>query len=162
MEEKMNSCPHAKNIIAYCLGLLNKAERQQFEAHLEQCSACQQEIKLESVIEQELSRKFEPGQIEQYVLAAVRLHKAAEPRLSWLYLIKMGAYAAAMITMGLIIVPWILDFPFDRFFNIKIDFNLPLELYGFVEVFSSPFLMLTIGFILIAASSIYSYIALRE
>jgi len=158
----MSSCPHAKNIIAYCLGLLNKAERQQFETHLEQCSACRQEIKLESVIEQELSRKFEPGQIEQYVLAAVRLHKSAEPRLSWLYLIRMGVFAAAMITMGLVIVPWILDFPFDRFFNIKIDFNLPLELYGFLEVFSSPFVMLAIGLILITASSIYSYIALRE
>lgn len=158
----MNSCPHAKNIIAYRLGLLNKAERQLFEAHLEQCSACRQEIKLESVIEQELSRKFEPGQIEQYVLAAVRLHKGAEPRLSWLYLIRMGAYAAAMITMGLVIVPWILGFPFDRFFNIRIDFNLPAQLHGFVEAFSSPFLILTIGLILIAASSIYSYIALRE
>lgn len=158
----MNSCPHAKNIIAYRLGLLNKGERQQFEAHLEQCSACQREIKLESVIEQELSRKFEPGQIEQYVLAAVRLHKAAEPRLSWLYLIRMGVFAGAMITMGLVIVPWILDFPFDRFFNIKIDFNLPAQLYGFLEVFSSPFVILAIGLILIAASSIYSYIALRE
>jgi anti-sigma factor RsiW len=61
----MNSCPHAKNIIAYRLDLLNKGERQQFEAHLKQCSACQQEIKLESIIEQELATVSDPGQIEQ-------------------------------------------------------------------------------------------------
>jgi len=161
----MNSCPHAKNIIAYRLGLLNKAEKQQFEDHLEQCSACRQEIKLESVIEQELSRKFEPGQIEQYVLAAVRLRKAAEPRLSRLYIIRMGVYALAMITGALVFIPWLLEYPLANLFDIKINFNLPPQLYDFMGSLrgTSPFIIMAcISFILIVASSIYSYIALRE
>ncbi len=158
----MNSCPHAKNIIAYRLGLLNKGERQKFEAHLEQCSACQQEIRLESIIEQELATVSDPGQIEQYVLAAVRLRKCAAPRLSWLYIIRMGVYALAMITCALVFIPWLLEFPLANLFDIKINLNLPAQLYAFLEGFSSPFVILAIGLILIAASSIYSYIALRE
>ena len=161
----MNSCPHAKNIIAYRLDLLNKGERQKFEAHLEQCSACQQEIRLESVIEQELATVSDPGQIEQYVLAAVRLRKSAAPRLSWLYIIRMGVYALAMITCALVFIPWLLEFPISRLFNLNINFNLPTQLHDFMGGLSgvSPFIIIAwISVILIAASSIYSYISLRE
>lgn len=161
----MNFCPHAKNIIAYRLDLLNKGERQQFEAHLKQCSACQQEIKLESIIEQELATVSDPGQIEQYVLAAVRLRKSAAPRLSWLYIIRMGVYALAMITGAFVFVPWLLEYPISRLSNLNINFNLPAQLHDFMHVLSgiSPFIIIAcISFILITASSIYSYIALRE
>jgi len=161
----MNSCPHAKNIIAYRLDLLNRGERQKFEAHLEQCSACQQEIRLESIIEQELATVSDPGQIEQYVLAAVRLRKSAAPRLSWLYIIRMGVYALVMITCALVFIPWLLEFPLANLFDIKINLNLPAQLHDFMGVLqglSFPFIIACISVILIAASSIYSYIALRE
>ena len=161
----MNSCPHAKNIIAYRLDLLNKGERQKFEAHLKQCPACQQEIRLESVIEQELATVSDPGQIEQYVLAAVRLRKSAAPRLSWLYIIRMGVYALAMITCALVFIPWLLEFPLANLFNMKISINLPAQVHDFVGGLSgvSPFIIIAwISVILIATSSIYSYISLRE
>jgi len=158
----MNSCQYAKDIIAYQLGLLDNGEKKRFEAHLKQCLACQQEMQLESLIKDELSHKLEPGQIEQRVLANLRLRKGIEPRLSWLYIIRMGIYALAMITGALVFIPWLLEYPISILFNLNINFNLLGKLSTLSYVLSYPYIYAIILLILIGVSSIYSYKLLHE
>ncbi|MGB3340350.1 MAG: zf-HC2 domain-containing protein [bacterium] len=158
----MSSCPHDKNIISYQLGLLDNEERKRFEAHLKQCPTCQQEMQLESIVKDELSHKLEPGQIEQRVLANLRLRKNIEPRLSWLYIIRMGVYALAMITGALVFIPWLLEYPISMLFNLNINFNLLGELSAISNFLSYPYLFGVIGLIFIGVSAIYSYKLLQE
>jgi hypothetical protein len=158
----MNSCQHAKDVIAYQLGSLDNGERKRFEAHLKQCPGCQKEIQIEGIVKEELSQKLEPGLIEQHVLANLRLRKSIKPRLSWLYIFRMGIYALAMITGGLIVIPWLLEYPIGMLLNLNIDFNLLGELSVLSDFFNYPYILGAIVLILIGVSSIYSYKLLHE
>jgi hypothetical protein len=158
----MSSCPHDKNLISYQLGLLDNSEKKRFEAHLKQCPTCQQEMQLESIVKDELSHKLEPGLIEQRVLANLRLRKSIEPRLSWLYIIRMGVYALAMITGALVFIPWLLEYPISSLFDLNISFNLFGELSTISSFLSHPYLIGVIGLVLVSAGAIYSYRLLHE
>lgn len=158
----MSSCPHAKHIISYQLGLLDKSEKERFEAHLEQCLVCRQEMQIESIVKEELVQRLEPGQIEQRVLANLRWRKNMETGFSWLYVLRMGFYALAMITGALVLIPWLLKYPISRLFNLNINFNLFHELSIISHILSYPYLFGVIGLVLVSAGAIYSYKLLRE
>ena len=132
----MNSCPFANDVIAYQMGLLSSEEKERFETHLKQCPVCQKEMKLELVIKQEMAQKLEPGILEQRVLANLRLRKTLKPHLSWLYMIRMGIYGLAMMIGAFIIIPWLLEYPIGRLFNLDINFNIFEEISVLSNVFN--------------------------
>ena len=68
----MNSCQHSGKVIDYMLGLLKPDEQSEFETHLEGCTVCQQEMKMESMITDEFGKTMDPGMIEHIVLAKRR------------------------------------------------------------------------------------------
>jgi hypothetical protein len=158
----MNSCPHAKDLIAYQLGLLDNGQSKQFEAHLKQCSVCQQEMQIDAFIKEELVQKLEPGIIEQRVLANLRWRKSMETGFSWLYILRMGFYALAMITGALVLIHWLLEYPISKLFNLNINFNLFREFSVISSILDHPYLIGIFGLVLIGAGAVYSYRLLRE
>ena len=158
----MSSCQHAKDIMAYQLGLLDKASSKQFEDHLKKCLVCQKEMQLQTIVREELSQELKPGMIEQRILANLRLRKSLKPRLSWLYIIRMTIYGIAMMTGAFIIIPWLLEYPISRLFNLNINFNLLDNIAVFSNIFNYPIIFGFIMLILVGASSVYSYKLLHE
>jgi anti-sigma-K factor RskA len=98
---------------AYALGLLTRAERREFEAHLDTCAACTQELRELAVVTESLGRIVEPrdppARLRAQVLRAVGaappaggrgLLASAAP--AWLLLaasiglIALGGYAAVL------------------------------------------------------------------
>jgi hypothetical protein len=105
----MNFCPFKKDIIAYRMGLLSGSKRTVFEEHLRTCTLCQQEIEIEGAMDEVLSERHDPGDIEVYILSRVRLLRNMQPKTSWTYFFKVGAYIAAASTLLWIVVPMIMS-----------------------------------------------------
>ena len=158
----MSSCQRAKDIIAYQLGLLSSSEKKRFEDHLNKCPVCQQEMQVESIIKEELAQKLQPGKIEQRVLANLRFRQSLAPQFSWLYIIRMGIYALAMMTGAFVIIPWLLEYPISRLLNLNINFNPFSEIAVLSNIFNHPFIFAFFILILVGASTVYSYKLLRE
>jgi len=98
---------------AYALGLLTPAERREFEAHLETCPECAQELRELAVVTESLGRMVEPREPPARLRAQVLRAAAAAPpggrrgllgggTASWLLLaasiglIAVGGYAAML------------------------------------------------------------------
>jgi len=157
----MNSCPHNKDILNYILGTLDNTGRQEFDLHLKKCKLCQKELQIESLIAEELSESLQPGEIEDIVLARVRLLKDAKPDFSWLYFFRMIIYGMASIVAVLAFSPKFMIFVSQLGF--ELDVNI-LEVFNQIEASSGSALMLFIGFgiILVFLSSVFSYTLLRR
>ena len=158
---KKNYCPHKKDILDYTLGILGDTAKQEFEAHLKKCKLCQKELKIESVIAKELSESLEPGEIEDGVLARVRLLKDAKPSLSWLYLFRMAIYAGAA-TITLLAFSSRFAIFFSKL-NLGININILQELNQILASLSSSYVVAIIfGVFLVLLSSVFSYTLLRR
>lgn len=153
------SCRHSETIVAYRLGLLSDQEAREFEVHLKTCSACQQELKIESAIEKELSIELQPGYIEGGVLAHFRLHQARDMRSFWLYAFRMIVYGVTAIIIGFIFIPLIVKFPIGRVFDLT-----GLSILASQMVASTYFALFIIGlgYILIFISTLYSFTHIRR
>lgn len=155
----MNSCQHTKQLITYRLGLLTEKEKKEFEKHIKECKICQRELKLESVIENELSIELQPGFIEERVCAHVRLRQARSMRSFWLYALRMTIYGVAASVVGLVLFPLILKFPFGELLNLS-------KLVSGLSAPTSPayisLLIMGTGYLLIILSSLYSLIHIRR
>ena len=94
---------------AYALGLLTPAERREFEAHLDTCAECAQELRELAVVTESLGRMVEPrdppARLRAQVLRAAGAAPPAGRRgtaTSWLLLaasiglIAVGGYAAVL------------------------------------------------------------------
>jgi hypothetical protein len=158
---KMNFCPHSKNILDYILGTLERNTRHKFEAHLKKCKLCQKELQIESVIAAELAERLQPGEIEDRVLARVRLLKAAKTNSSWLYLFRMAIYTAAAIMLGSVFSPKFAEFFSKQNFGFSINF-----FQEFIQTLASfdPSLIFVImfGIVLVVLSSVFSYVLLSS
>lgn len=161
---KMSSCPHSEKILDYRLGLLDRVEKGRFEAHLESCPVCQKELQIESAIDQELSEELKPGAIEHLVIARLRLLKLTEPATSVYEIIKMGIYAAAFITCGLIVLPLILNFPYTRYLDLNLDLNLLPQVGHYLNAFITSHLLIIgiVGGLFSISSTIYSLGIIKE
>jgi len=89
------------------MGLLSDEKKAAFEEHLRTCTMCQQEIQVQGVMDQVLSDRFDPGNIETFIVSKVRLIKNMKPENSWLYIFQVGAYVAAATTLLWIFIPFI-------------------------------------------------------
>ncbi len=155
----MKSCRYSETIVAYRLGLLSGQETREFEAHLAACSVCQQELKIESTIEKELSIELQPGYIEGKVLAHIRLHQARDMRSFWLYAFRMIVYGVTAIIIGFIFIPHILKFPIGRVFDLT---GLSILTSQMVTSTYFAFLIIGLGYILIFISTLYSFARIRR
>ncbi len=155
----MNFCQHTKQIIAYRLGLLTEREKKEFEKHVQVCDICQRELKIESVIENDLSVEWQPGFIEERVCAHVRLREARGMRSFWLYALRMVIYGVVAGVIGLALFPLILRFPFSQVF----DFS---KIAGGLSALTGPtsfsMIITGIGYLFIILSSLYSLSHIRE
>jgi len=155
----MKSCQHSEKIVAYRLGSLTDKETREFEVHLKTCSACQQELKIESTIEKELSVELQPGFIEGKVLAHIKLYQARDMRSFWLYAFRMIVYGITAIIVGLIFIPLILKFPIDRVFDF---IGLSTLTNQMVTSTNFALLLIGLGYILIFISTLYSFAHIRR
>jgi len=154
----MKSCPHAENIVAYRLGLLAEEKAREFEAHVKVCSVCQQELRIESAIDNELSVEFQPEFIENRVLARVQVRRAQDGRSFWLYALRMLVYGIVAMVVGMFFIPYILEFPIGQYLDIS------RYLSGLSTLVSVPhafFFIVAAGYILIVISSLYSFNRIR-
>ena len=131
----MNSCRHSSKVIDYLLGLLKPDEQVEFETHLENCSMCQQEMKLEAMLTDEFEETMDPGQIEHIVLAKLRLRREMNKGFSWGYAVKGVAYGIAAAVLGIIFIPPILS-ALTRVLNQVIP-RIPQPEFGWIESFNS-------------------------
>ena len=91
------------------MGLLYGAEKKVFEEHLRSCALCQKEMQVEGALDKVLSARLDPGEIETYILSRVRLLKNIQPKVSWLYVLQIGSYVAAAITLLWVFMPMIIS-----------------------------------------------------
>ena len=82
---KMNSCHHEYDLIAYRLNMLGQKERKLIEEHITGCEKCQRAMEIELEIDNELSRRMDPGNIEDVVLQRLRVYKEIKIRSWWQY-----------------------------------------------------------------------------
>lgn len=101
----MNSCPHSKDVIAYCMGLLTGEKKRKFEEHVKTCVECQQEMKVQQAVNTTMVKQQDPGDIESFVISKVRLIRNMKPKFSWRYVFQVGIYVAAAITLLWVFVP---------------------------------------------------------
>ncbi len=150
----MKSCQHSETIAAYRLGLLTEKEIREFEAHLKTCSLCQQELRIESAIDKELSVEFQPEFIENRVLARVQVRRAQDMRSFWLYALRMGVYGIVAMVVGMFFIPHILEFPIGQYLDISRYIG---RLSALANVPYALFFIVATGYILIIISSLYSF-----
>ncbi len=154
----MKSCQHAEKIVAYRLGLLAKEEIRDFEAHLKVCPVCQQELRIESAIEEELSVELQPGFIESRILSRVQVRKAQDMRSFWLYALRMAIYGIVAMVVGLFYIPFILEFPIGQYFDITRYVSALSSLMNLPHIF---LFIIAVGYVLIIISSLYSFNRIR-
>ena len=154
----MKSCPYVENIIAYRLGLLTEEKTRKFEDHLKICSLCQQELRIESAIDKELSVEFQPEFIENRVVARVQVRKAQDMRSFWLYALRMSVYGIVAMIVGMFFIPYILEFPIVQYLDISRYIG---RLSTLVNVPYALFFIVATGYILIIISSLYSFNRIR-
>lgn len=160
---RMNFCQHTEKLLAYRLGLLTETEAREFEHHLEMCSVCQRELKIESAIEGELSVEFQPGFIENKIRARMQLLHARDMRSFWLYAFRMAIYAVVAIVFGSVTIPFILSFPSTQFAHLSKLFNSLSQLMGRITTPAHGFFFLIgLGSFLIIISSFYSFVHIRR
>ncbi len=157
-----NSCPHKEKVLELRLGLLNAAEAQEFEAHLDKCSVCQHELQLESIVEEELSKEMDPGFIEESIRARIRMQKDYGMRSFWLYALRMAAYGIVAAVISVTIIPFLVRYLSEEHINIA---NTTTSLSGwsvqFLAYLNEPLFVVSLGFILLIASSVYSFVYSR-
>ncbi len=160
---KRNSCQYTEKLLAYRLGLLTETEAREFEHHLEVCSICQREFKIESTIEKELSVELQPGFIESRVRTRVQVQQTQNGRFFWLYAFRMAVYAVVAMVFGSIIIPSILKFPSVQLFDFgqlvsslsQLTGRMTIHAYGFVFIIG-------VGSVLIIVSSFYSLVHMQR
>lgn len=155
----MNFCQHTKQSIVYRLGLLTEREKEEFEKHVHVCDICQRELKIESVIENELSVELQPGFIEERVCARVRLREARGMRSFWLYALRMVIYGVVAGVIGLVLFPLILRFPFSQVFDLS---KIASGLSALTGPASTSMIIIGIGYLFIILSSLYSLSHIRK
>jgi len=155
----MNFCQHSKQIISYHLGLLTEREKEEFEKHVHVCDICQRELKIESVIENELSVEWQPGFIEERVCARVRLREARGMRSFWLYALRMVIYGVVAGVVSLVLFPLISRFPFSQVFDLS---KIASGLSALTGPASTSMIIIGIGYLFIILSSLYSLSHIRE
>ncbi len=163
---KMNSCQHSSNVINYILGLLNPDEQIEFETHLEGCTVCQQEMKLEAMLTAEFEKGSDPGQIEHIVLAKLRLRRELNKGFSWGYAVRGVAYGVAAAILGIVLIPPVLS-AFIRVLNQVIPM-MPRPEFGWIEsfdsvaaVFSNLYVIGGIGIAALVGSIIYTLYVMK-
>ncbi len=81
----MNSCPEKKDLIAYCMDMLDQKKRKLIEEQAAICQHCRQVIQFESAIDKELSTRMDPGNIDDIILRKLRIYKDLRIRSWWFY-----------------------------------------------------------------------------
>jgi len=104
----MNSCPQVEKIVDYCLGELTGREKGNFEMHLKSCEICQRELRVEMAVENELSREFDPGFIENRIKARLQLKQTQDMRSFWLYAFRMAVYGVTAAVAAFVLIPMLL------------------------------------------------------
>lgn len=159
----MNSCPYSEKVIDYLLGLLSEQENEEFKAHAQRCAVCQQELHLESAIENELASELQPGYIEEHVHARLKLRQAQSFRFSWLYAFRMGVYGVTAVMLALVLRPIILRFPFGQQIDVSTYFNdLAALASRLLPSIQFSFVVIALGSTFMIASVLYSLAYLRK
>jgi anti-sigma factor RsiW len=154
----MNSCLYSKDIPAYRLGLLSDGKRKAFEEHLRTCTFCQHEMQVEAALDRELTARIDPGDIESFIIAKVRLIKNMQPRESWQYLFQVVSYVVTAMTLLWVFVPMILNLIFagetgmTRFIE-----NFPAVPHGLFTA-----ILLGFGALFVASSGILTWRIIRD
>ncbi|UCC11155.1 MAG: zf-HC2 domain-containing protein [candidate division WOR-3 bacterium] len=163
---KMNSCQHSSKVVDYILGLLKPEELLEFETHLESCTVCRQEMKLEAMLTDEFEKGMNPGEIEQIVLAKLRLRREMNKGFSWGYAVRGVAYGVAAAILGIVIIPPLLS-ALIRVLNQVIP-RIPQPEFGWVEsfgsvaaVFSNLYVVGGIGIAALIGSIIYTIYVMK-
>lgn len=163
MAMKKSFCQHTEKILGYRLGLLSKAEVQTFEEHLKACAVCTRELQIESTIEKALAVELQPGFIEDYVCARVRVQSTRNMRSFWLYALRMTAYGLVAAILGFSLIPQFIKFLFEEQHYIAISTGALSELITRTSNSATGlFVIMGLGIILIIASSIYSLGYIRK
>jgi hypothetical protein len=66
-------------------------------------------MQIEGAMDQVLSTRLDPGDIETYIVSKVRLLKNMRPKVSWQYILQVGSYVATAITLLWVFVPMIIN-----------------------------------------------------
>jgi hypothetical protein len=159
----MSSCPHSKKILEYVLGLLPEREKEKFKQHLQDCTVCQQELQLETLVGKELAVELLPGYIEERVHARLALRKSFRARFSLLYALRMAAYGVTAVVIALVLPPLILRFPFGQHIDIATYINgLAAAVRGMLPSVQLSFVIAGLGATFMVASVVYSLAHLRK
>ncbi|MDH4209851.1 MAG: zf-HC2 domain-containing protein [candidate division WOR-3 bacterium] len=158
----MNSCEHVDKVIDYRLHRLTGKQEKEFEAHLESCAVCRQEMAIELAIEGELAVELKPGFIEDRVMVHLRLRREQGLRSLWLYIYRVIVLGLTAAVVTFVLMPFLLKFPLKSFFEIsQLASGLDGLLDGLPQV-NPIFVAVGFGYVLLIASSIYTLARTRR
>ena len=155
----MNSCPESEKIRALRSGSLSAEETRRLQSHIKTCSACRQELDIETAIDRELALEIRPPEIEGTVLQALRTLDLADAKDGRQDFYKYIFFAALILIFGSLVAPYLIHVPTDwigRIFSAE-------RLRPLVDAFRSnlPF-AIGIGAALMFVSLIFSFPRLRK
>ncbi len=99
----MSSCDRSDRVLDYVLGLMDGRERGEFEAHLEGCRHCREELELERAIASGLRVMEEPPP-DLAASVGRSLVTMGRGRFSWRSLVSAGGMVAAAVMLVLNLV----------------------------------------------------------
>lgn len=158
----MNSCEHLDRVIDYRLQRMTDEQKKEFESHLESCAVCQHELAIEMAIEDELSVKLEPGFIEGRTMARLRLRREQGLRSFWLYAFRVVVLGIAAAVIVFTLFPFLFRFPLKSFFEVgQYTSRLARLLEGLPQI-NPIFVAAGFGYVLLIASSVYTFLRTRR
>jgi hypothetical protein len=152
----MNLCEYSDQVLDYRLGRLTVEQKREFEAHLESCEICQQEMAIETAIEKELAIELQPGLIEGKTIARLRLLETRDMRSFWLYAYRMIVVGITVTIAVFVLLPFLSTFPFKSFLDLGKYGSGLSEVLGGVVAVNPIFLVIGFCYLLLIASSICS------
>jgi hypothetical protein len=140
------------------MGLLGSDRKRAFEEHLRTCTFCQHEMQVEEALDKGLAARVDPGDIESFIIAKVRLIRNVKPRGSWQYLFQIGVYVAAAITLLWVFVPMILNLIFAG----ETGMNRFIESFPAIPPGFFTAILLGFGALFVASSGILTWRIIRD
>ncbi|HID31840.1 MAG TPA: zf-HC2 domain-containing protein [bacterium (Candidatus Stahlbacteria)] len=148
---KKNSCRYKDLVFDYQLSLLDEKKRLDFETHLKECPVCQRELKIARAIETDLTSELKTGDIEGEIIKRLAYLRDLKPGFSLTELITPFVYAFGYLTAGIILLPIVINIPFDRLGSILTTF-----------VSDGILNLIIIGAILLLSATIISFSMIGE
>ncbi len=158
----MNSCEHADKVIDYRLHRLTGEQKKEFETHLGSCAVCRREMAIELAIEDELSIELEIGFIEGRTMVRLRLRREQGLRSFWLYAFRVVVLGIAAAVVVFTLFPILFRFPLKSFFEIGQDTSGLARLFEGLPQINPIFVAVGFGYVLLIASSVYTFLRARR